>query len=244
MSTVTRGTRSKPRGCFLACAAGLCCATGAAHGFVVNNPSFETGVAVPGGPLSTAWNFDNHSFVTAQNGVTPAAGNRMLKFLNTGFAGPTGVVCDVFQIIDLTAPADQAMITGGSATLSASTLFNRVRDKPPSPVVVDTQFRITLYSATSFANAQALTTTGSNTVNLFSDPNLLTWEPINCAMPLPASTQWAVLHLAAIENVVDDNVALEFHGHYADDVRMTLTPSPGTLALVGLGGVLAAKRRR
>lgn len=216
---------------------------GLASGVVVNNPGFEVGVAAPGGPLTTSWNYDNHAFVTAENGITPAAGNRMLKFLNTSWAGPGGVVSDVFQILDLTSPADQAMITAGGASLTAGAVFNRVLDTP-APSVVDTRFRVGLYATTSYANAQALTNVGVMYADLYSDSNLASWESLSSTLALPTSTQWAVLHLAAVENIVDDNVALEFHGHYADDVRVVLTPAPGTLALIGLGGVLSARRRR
>lgn len=227
----------------LASAATLATLAGVSGAAVINNPGFETGVAVPGGPITPNWNYDNHSFVTTENGITPAAGNRMLKFLNTSWAGPGGVVSDVFQAIDFSSPADQAIISGGGAVLNVGALFNRVLNNPV-PSVVDTRFRIGLYATTSFANAQSLTNIGNNYVDLFSDSNLNSWEALSNSMPLPVGTQWVTLHLAAVENVVDDNVALELHGHYADDVRMTLTPAPGTLALVGMGGILAGRRRR
>lgn len=224
----------------LVVAGGFC---GAASGAVVNNPGFEVGVAAPGAPIVANWCYDNHAFVTAENGITPAAGQRMLKFVSTSPTGPGGVVCDVFQAIDLSSPADQAVITGGGASLNVSALFNRVLDTP-APSIVDTRFRIGLFAATSFANAQSLTNIGSNYVDLYSDSNLATWETINNTLALPTSTQWAVIHLAAVENVLDENSGIEFQGHYADEVRLTLVPAPGSMALVGLGGVLCARRRR
>jgi len=216
---------------------------GTSHGAVINNPGFEVGVAAPGGPIVANWNYDNHAFVTAENEITPATGSKMLKFLNTSWAGPGGVVSDVFQAIDFSSPADQAIISAGGASLTVGAVFNRVMDNPV-PSVVDTRFRVGVYAATSFANAQSLTNIGFNYVDLYSDSSLNSWEALTNTMALPVGTQWVTLHLAAVENVVDDNVMLEFHGHYADDVRMTLTPAPGSLALLGIGGVLAARRRR
>lgn len=223
--------------------AALTLLAGAAQAAVINNPSFETGTANPATPIATTWSYDNHSFVTAENGITPAAGNRMLKFLNTSWSGPGGVVSDVFQAIDFTSPADQAIISAGGASVTISALYNRVLDNPV-PSVVDTRFRVGLYAVTSFANAQSLTNIGLNYVDLYSDSNLTTWESLSNTLPLPVGTQWVTLHLAAVENIVDDGGNLEFHGHYADDVRITLTPAPGTIALLACGGLLAGRRRR
>lgn len=228
----------------VACAGmGVGLLAGTAAAVTVNNPGFEVGVATPSTPIGTAWSYDTHSFVAAENGITPAAGNRMLKFIDTSWGGPGGVVCDVFQALDLTSPADQAIITGGGASLNVGAVFNRVLDTP-APNITDNRFRIGLYACTSFTNAQSLINTGNNYVDLFSDSNLATWEPISNTLPLPTSTQWVVIHLAAVENVLDDPTSPEFRGHYADEVRATLTPAPASLALLGAGGVLAGRRRR
>ena len=223
--------------------AALVLLAGVADAAVVNNPGFETGTAAPATLIAPNWSYDNHAFVTTENGITPAAGNRMLKFLNTSWTGPGGVVSDVFQAVDLSSPADQAIITAGGAMLNVSTLFNRVADNPV-PSVVDTRFRVGLYAVTSFANAQSLANIGNNYVDLFSDSNLNTWEPVSNTLALPTGTQWVTIHLAAVENIVDDNVGVELHGHYADDVRITLTPAPGSLALIGIGAMISGRRRR
>ncbi|MDX2131614.1 MAG: PEP-CTERM sorting domain-containing protein [Planctomycetota bacterium] len=216
---------------------------GAALGATVTNPSFEVGAPVMGGPLNTDWRWDLHNFVTAENAITPAAGNRMLKFLATssGGAGP-GVACDVIQIVDMTAPADQAIITTGFGSVTVGALFNRVGG--PAPSFVDTYFGVNVRSHTSYANAQSLTSTGLQTTILFSDANTATWESAVASLALPASTQYITIQLVAAEDILNDTSGVEFDGHYADDVRFALVPAPGSVVLAGLGGLVLARRRR
>lgn len=222
----------------------LLAAASAANAATVFNPSFEFGAPVMGGPLVTDWRYDTHNFVTAENGITPAAGNQMLKFLETSTGGgpSAAVVSDVFQVIDMTSLADQAIISTGFGSVSIGALFNRVAGPVPSPV--DTRFDLNIRSHTSLANAQALTSTGFASNTLISDSILTTWEALTTTLALPVGTQYITLHLAAVENVVNDWTGPEFQGHYADDVRMTLTPAPGAAALAGIGGLLAFRRRR
>lgn len=224
----------------------LCAAmslAGPALGAVVFNPSFEFGTPVMGGPLVTDWRWDTHGFVTAENGITPASGNQMLKFIDTsgGGSGP-GVVSDIFQIVDLTSPADQAVISTGFGAISIGAVFNRVPGPVPSPV--DTRFDINVRSHTSYANAQSLAASGLASNTLLSDGNLNTWEALTTTLALPIGTQYITIHLAAVENVVNDSGPPEFQGHYADDVRLTLTPAPGAVGLACLGGLFVSRRRR
>lgn len=222
----------------------LLAAASATNAATVFNPSFEFGTPVMGGPLVTDWRYDTHNFVTAENGITPAAGNQMLKFLETSPGGgpSAAIVCDVFQVIDMTSLADQAIISTGFGSVTIGALFNRVAGPVPSPV--DTRFDLNIRSHTSLANAQALASTGLASNTLISDSILTTWEALTTTLALPAGTQYITLHLAAVENVVNDSTGPEFQGHYADDVRMTLTPAPGAAALAGIGGLLAFRRRR
>ena len=221
----------------------LSCLAGAASGQVVN-PSFEFGAPYGVGPLQmNQWGYDGVSFVTAQFGITPASGQQMLKAEATSgnFAG--GLVCDVFQIIDLTSPANQAIITAGGASGLTSVLCNRVSSAIAANI--DTRFDINIRSHTSLANAQVLTSTGLASGTLLSDNNQASWEAVSASLALPTTTQYVTIHLAFVENVIDDNVTgSEFRGNYMDDASFTLVPAPGSLALAGLGGVVALRRRR
>ncbi len=218
---------------------------GPALGATITNPSFETGTPVFASPFVMDWRQDGHAFVTAENGITPAAGNRMLKILSTSYASPTvlqgtaAIGGDVRQIVDLTAPADQAMILAGGASVTVSSLFNRVIGP-----TVDTQFVIRLEAHTSYSNAQSLLLTTTNTTSIFTDANLATWESLSNTLALPASTQYVSIIVSAYEDVVNDPGFPEFHGQYADNLGITLVPTPGGLGVMAAAGVAAIRRRR
>jgi len=216
---------------------------GVATGQVVN-PSFEFGVPYGIGPLQTnQWGYDGCAFVPAEFGITPNTGQRMLKALATNGNSAGGLVCDVFQIIDLTSPADQAIITAGGASGLTSVLANRVSSAAPANI--DTRFDINIRSHTSLANAQVLTQTGIASGTVLTDNNQATWESVSASLLLPASTQYVTIHLAFVENIIDDNITgAEFRGNYMDDATFSLVPAPGALALAGLGGVAILRRRR
>lgn len=215
----------------------------AASGQVVN-PSFEFGAPYLGGPLQmNQWGYDGVSFVTAEFGISPASGQRMLKAVATSGNSAGGLVCDVFQIIDLTSPANQAIITAGGASGLTSVLANRISSTIAANI--DTRFDINIRSHANFADAQVLTSTGLASGTLFSDSNQASWEAVSASLVLPTTTQYVTIHLAFVENVIDDNITgSEFRGNYMDDATFTLVPAPGSLALAGLGGVVALRRRR
>jgi len=226
-----------------ASAIALATLTTAGFGQVVN-PGFEFGTPYLGSPLQmNQWGYDSCAFVPAEFGVTPASGQQMLKAIATGPGGAGGVVSDIFQILDLTAPAYQSAITAGGAIANASVLTNRLSSTVAFNI--DTRCDIRVYSHTSLANAQVLSSTASTSSTIFTDNNQATWEAVSASLALPTSTQYVTIHLAFVENVMDDNVFNgEFRGNYMDDVTFSLVPAPGAFALAGLGGMLTLRRRR
>ncbi len=227
--------------------AGLCAAASislCANGAIVTNPSFETGTPVFSSPFVTDWRQDGHAFATAENGITPAVGNRMLKFLSTSFAsatvlqGSAAIGGDVRQIVDMSSPADQSIILAGGSSITVSSRFNRVIG--PN---VDTQFVMRLESHTSFANAQSLILTATNTTSFFTDANLTTWETLSNTLALPTSTKYVSIIVSAYEDIVNDPGFPEFDGQYADDVQLTLSPEPSAFAVLSLLGMIRRRRR-
>lgn len=211
----------------------------------VTNPSFETGTPVFSSPFVTDWRQDGHAFVTAENGITPSAGNRMMKFLSTSFAsatvlqGSAAIGGDVRQIVDLSSPTDQAIILAGGSSVTVSSRFNRVVGQN-----VDTQFVIRLEAHINYADAQSTISTVNNTTSFFSDTNLTTWETLSNTMALPTSTKFVSMMVSAYENVVNDPGFPEFHGQYTDEVQLTLAPEPGGIAVLSLLGTINRRRRK
>lgn len=215
----------------------------------LNNPGFETGTASPGLPLFPvgAWAFDNHAFVTAENGITPAGGARMLKFLNSSpnSSASSLVTCDVLQIVDLTGGPWSALIATGTAVANGTVLVNRVPQNAAG--TVDTSFGLRLWSFSSLVDAQSLSnpTATVQTPLVNSDNNPQTWEAIGASLALPVGTQYLAFYLYASENSLNEVTGtLEYHGHYADEADLRIVPSPGALALVAAGGLVGLRRRR
>lgn len=209
------------------------------------DPSFESPTA-PGGPAFALgqWTFDNSASVPTTLGIVPAHLNRMIQFINTSPGGPSGLVsCDVVQIVDLTAPAYQALITAGTAQANGGYLVNRIPQNAAGNI--DTAFYIQMYAFSNLANAQLLNSpTASLSTSLLSDANPVSWEPLSLTLNLPTSTQYLGFRIGTVENVFNDSSGTEFDGHFGDMARLTIVPAPGAAALAGLGGLLAFRRRR
>jgi hypothetical protein len=134
----------------LSCAAAIAvCLSGPANasvsGNLIANPGFETVEPVGSGYPSTYadWNGNYASFHTAENGITPHVGTRMLRIDGTQSVGDgtgSSLGGDVYQIVDVSGFASQ--IATGRVTVSASVFFNRIAGDAQT----DTQFSISVYA--------------------------------------------------------------------------------------------------
>jgi len=117
--------------------AGLAFTLGPASANLIANPGFETLEIVGTPPTSFGdWGVDPATIVTAENGITPHGGSRMLRFDGTEAFGGNGAFADVATIIGMSAFA--ADITAGGATLNALAWFNRIEGDGQT----DTAFRV------------------------------------------------------------------------------------------------------
>ena len=57
-----------------------------------------------------------------------------------------------------------------------------------------------------------------------SDPG--TWEKLAASMPLPTDTGFLAIQLMAVEDIFNDAVGVEFHGHYVDGAFLTVVAEP------------------
>ena len=209
---------------------------------LIVNGGFETGSPVFGGVPTTfgTWQGDQTAYVTAENAITPPEGSQMLRFLATNAGGPSVITntSQYFQNVDLSPFA--ATIAAGNARLSASALFNRVIGDAST----DNAFGITIFARSG--TPSSFTTLASTSAVIFSDANLSTWESANINnFLLPPTTTFVLFELDAFENVVNDG-GIEFDGHYADNVMLTVVPEPSgfALAVSALGACIACARRR
>jgi hypothetical protein len=190
------------------------------------NPGFEIPETTATGQFPTTfgdWAGDVSEIVTVQNGILPAEGDQMLHFLNTSPVGPAfpGISSDVWQLVDVSSLATD--IAAGRAVIDVSALFNRVA----GDVEADTEFRIGIDAldgvpADFFAQKVAGSELAKSFAEIFTDGDFWTWEEADTSLLLPAGTEYIAVRVSAVENTVNDGIAPEFAGHYADDVVLTV----------------------
>ncbi len=217
---------------------------------VVSDGGFEinstTGLRLP--TEYALWSGDVVEIVTAQNAITPFEGAQMVHFMHTTPRGPAGNIIgsELWQIIDIS--AYRGLIDSGRALATAEGWFNRVGGEDPN---IDTQFSIVL-SAYAGAPADFPGMWKQSELALvegfaYSDGDVRSWEMATTSMLIPVGADFLVYRITSTENVFDDALGVEFHGHYGDAFSLEITevPAPASLAML-LSGALAmtARRRR
>ncbi len=223
----------------------------AAHADLVVNGGFEAGI--PAGlslPVDYAlWSGDLSEIVTSQDDIIPFEGTEMVHFIFTSPHGPgiTTVGGELWQIIDIN--PYRTLIDSGNALATAEGWFNRVDSDNPN---IDTKFSVGLraYSGdiadfpSMWNNSELARSQG----DVYSDSDTRSWEMATTWMMIPVSADFLVYRIDSEENIFNDGVGTEFHGHYGDAFSLVISevPAPASLVMM-LGGALtigAARRRR
>jgi len=194
--------------------------------------SFESGPAplVIGVPIEAGqWSGDYTELVGEQQGVKPASGKGMLRFLRADYGGKTnadGYVADLYQLIDLR-PYRSEFADGG-AVLQFSAGFNAFAFPADesfaglmSMHVLDAEtVRSGALSDRQMLNAEALAMAGSS--RLMLDRNLATWQRQTTELRLPPNTEFLLIHVG-VTHATKAQRRPVFDGHFLDDVRLVLT---------------------
>lgn len=209
---------------------------------LVVDAGFETTVNIALRPTDYGyWGGDYAEIVTVDNGIVPFEGSQMLQFINALPSGPSAAVgCTVWQLIDVNDFSTD--ISSGNAIAMLSSRFNRVI----GDIETDGDFFVNIWAcAGSPSTFPSLGTplAYSTTINLYSDDDESTWELVETTLALPVDTEYVAIALNAQENIFNDIAGVEFDGHYADAVSLTIVPEPTTICLLSLG-TLALWRRR
>jgi len=214
---------------------------------LLQNGDFETVYTIGNGPPTAVgfWEGDDSEIVTAQNGITPYDGSRMLHFLYASRAGPSSgsIGGEVYQLLAVTPWADE--IAAGRLRTDLSVFVNRVAGDAQT----DTSFSCTIIACDGLP-ALFLPTTYLDFAryDFSSDANTATWEETSTSLVLPTGTPYVAAKVQANEDVYNDASAPEFDGHYADHAVLTVTviPEPSAIAwfvIVTLIGLLGRIRR-
>ena len=205
---------------------------------ILINASFET-PEVTGGSFPTTfgdWGGDLSQIVTAENGITPFDGSRMLRFDGTATDSSDFEFGDVFQLVDMS--PFSAIISTGLAVATGSAFFNRVAGTNQTDTHFEVEIRAFAGLPSNFGG-NSPDPIASNTGVLLSDDKLDTWESAMVQLLLPVATTHLAFKVAAFENISDPGLP-EFDGHYADSAFLSVTgpapvPEPSTMLLLGFG---------
>ena len=180
--------------------------------FEVAEPTYIFGF--PGLPTTYGdWGGDPSQIVTAERGIVPLAGQRMMRFDAAGnTADPLLNSGEVWQIVDVSSHATQ--IASGNARALVSAWFNRVSGDAQT----DTSFGVTMSAFTgTVSNFWNDVVGGAYTAAGFgvtTDSDVATWEEAAGQWPIPIGTTYMAVRVGAYENIFNDGVAPEFDGHY------------------------------
>ncbi len=207
-----------------------------ARSITLLDDSFETPSAPVVGGVSLEpgfWRGDHAEIVGEEQGVKPAGGGKMLRFLRADHEGkPKSAgnhLADVYRLVDVRSYRQEFADDGAVVQVSAS--FNATSfsadEKFGCAVSVYALDAESVPDRASYigtalendANAMAR----SSRTKLDRDPS--SWQRLNTEIRLPANTEFLVVRLHITQSF-DSAGNATFTGSYADDVRVSLTTRP------------------
>lgn len=179
----------------------------------LGNAGFESPQTIGPTPgVSGYWSGDRSRLAFAENGVIPRTGHRMLRFEATRPEGPGPTeASQIRQELDVSALRPQ--IDAGLVEAHFCARFNRV----PGYATTDRQF-----GARLLTRSRAAMWVPFDPIELISDADVQTWEPVAGQSALPAGTTRLAFEIYATEDVLNDSQGSEYDGHYADDTCLSL----------------------
>jgi hypothetical protein len=195
--------------------------------------SFEAAAAPLGKDASLTpgvWRGNSAEIVGEMDGVTPASGEKMLRFRRAEHHGkprPAGHhVADAYRLIDVRSYWE--MCADGGAVVEVSACFNAI----PFPADEDYGCAVSIYAvdaetapngaahigATLASDSLAMARSSSTRLDRDAD----SWQRLNTELRLPAKTEFLVVRLH-IAQAFDSLGKPTFTGSCADDVRVSLT---------------------
>lgn len=201
---------------------------------LLTDPGFESN------PLDTAnnvlnnfvtfqgvWGQENSTRVNVDLGITPRSGQWQMRMDSTG-----GSYTQSFQLVDVTSFA--GLIDANNAQLFASAYFNTNAQAAFGGVGVS------FFTGNTYA-----TNFGPAPTSFFTlDSAATTWEQSTLTFNIPSGTRWILFQTGFLDNSLSIPGAVG--AGFVDDAFLEIrqVPTPGAVALLGLGGLAAVRRRR
>jgi hypothetical protein len=188
-----------------------------------------TGVPIEAGK----WSGDFTEIVGEQEGVRPAKGGKMLRFLSADYEGKSNAgpsrTASVWRLVDLR-PYRREFGDGGAVAQLSAVLNSQAFPQGRSYLgfvqihALDAEMAVALKERHwTELNASSLALTRSAGVALDRDP--ATWQRIDCEQRLPGNADFLLIEIG-LKQMPKTSQSAEFAGHFLDDVRLTLARRP------------------
>ncbi len=194
--------------------------------------SFESGPSpeVKGMPREIGkWSGDFTEIVGEQQGVKPASGKKMLRFLRADYEGKpqaeSSQICDLYRLVDVRDYEHE--FSDGGAVVQLSAAFNGL----PHPHSESYVCKILVYAFDSQTvelmehdgmpgmAQQALAMARNSHLRMHPSPG--TWQRTSAELRLPPKTEFLLLHIAIGPDLLVER-PMPFPVHYLDDIKLTL----------------------
>ena len=202
---------------------------------------FETAVqpGIRGVPSEReVWGGDHARIVTAEQGIAPHRGTKMLRFLRSDFEGEKSELsysCDQLRVIDLR--RYQALIDTGNATLNASAWFRLMAPQSGESFAVGISIAAFDSDPTRLHGRDWATWEDTERLGFtqmqrpWSAGDYAAWGEATGELRLPRGTRFVNVHVrVSRKEPTPTATPVEFGGAYADDVsaRLLVDESPTT----------------
>lgn len=194
--------------------------------------SFEAGGdgTVPGlRSECNVWSGDTAQVVPAEQGVTPKAGGKMLRFVSATYPGAPAQLsrwCDVYRLVDLRGQSRDA-----TALLKLSASFAAAAIADSEKFECSVEMSVLEIEMTDLPQPPTLPSVAANSMSVvtrrFPMPRNDQWQDVTAEVPLSPQARYVLLHLAVLR--VEPPLSMEpvhFSAHYLDAVKLELITPP------------------
>lgn len=196
--------------------------------------SFESGTTetLPGLPREAGvWAGDEARVVTAENGVKPKRGAKMLRFISATYAGENAKHSawgDVYRLVDLRGQAGD-----GKAVLRCSASFDGARFAKGEEYSCFVELCALEEDPAEAPQPLVLPWVRENSASVagrkFPMKGDGAWQEATVEVPVSSQTRFVLAHLAVLRRKpLPSSEPVQFHAHYLDDVKLELLTQPGT----------------
>ena len=197
---------------------------------VLHDAGFEAGIS----PISKGipdrtylWSGDFSRVTGPDLGIVPAEGSHMLQILRADHEGtPPGersYVGEASQVIDL--HLLRSSLGSHDGVVEVSARFNAITADSTEFALKAGTFRGEIVDASAlWANSEEARSWASR--SLAADNEQGTWQEVSVLLAIPEDADFLVVNFAVVGPVPSvDSVAVEFPGHFIDDVKLELRPA-------------------